>query len=118
MKSNEEREMSKIKRERWGGYQRGDLASCEGLIQLEENLIFLVLHLSQFCVEILFNREQVVNVILGHDNHRETFATSTSGTTDAMDIVFSDSRDIVVDNETDSWNVETTRGNIGGDEYL
>ncbi len=55
-------------------------------------------------------------VLVGDEVDRNTLLTETTGTTNAVDVVLKGGGEIVVDDEGDLLNVDTTSEEVGGDE--
>jgi hypothetical protein len=55
-------------------------------------------------------------VLRGEERVRGTRSAGTSGTTDSVDVILDVVRHVVVDDNFDVLNIQTTSGDIGGDE--
>ena len=73
-------------------------------------------HLLDLSVVELLNVAEVPDVGLGEEVDRYTLAAKTAGATDTVDVVLAVRREIVVDDERDLLDVNTTGEEIGGDE--
>jgi len=65
---------------------------------------------------VLLNLLQHDNIILDDEVDGDTLATETAGTTDAMEVVLLLLGEVIVDDEGDLLDVDTTGEEVGGDE--
>ena len=57
-----------------------------------------------------------LDIVLRHDGDRLSCSSSTRRSSDSMDVVLRVGRDVVVDDDIDEWDVESSRGDIRRDE--
>lgn len=59
---------------------------------------------------------QALTIVFGEESDRTAFRSSATGAADAVDVVVALAREIVVHHVGDVGNVQTTSGDVGGDE--
>lgn len=74
-------------------------------------------HLIDLGVVELLNITQHPDVLGGNEINGNTLATETTTTTNTMDIVLAVGGEIVVDNERDLLDIDTTGQQVGGNEH-
>ena len=86
---------------------------CKTYGRLTSNVHWHLLDLS--AVELL-NLSHHADIISGDEVDSDTLSTETTTATDTMNVILSVRRKIVVDNERDLLNVDTTSEEVGSDE--
>ena len=64
----------------------------------------------------LFDIGHILSLIRRRKRNRVPGTAGSSGTADAMNVIFRILRKIIIDDQLDTFNIYAARGNIGGDE--
>ena len=88
------------------------------MIYVFHSLFLINLSGLQLCFNVLFCCKNKFHIKLGHECKCLTSSTSSCCSPDAVDIVFGASRNIVIENERDLGNVETSGCDISGNKNL
>lgn len=75
-------------------------------------MLFLDLVFGQFLVDQSLDFLENFDIVLGYQGNSFTCLTSTSCSTNSMDIVFGVAWDIKVDDDIDRWDIKSTRSHI------
>ena len=69
------------------------------------------------CFDELFNLRETTLIFRSDERNCTTCCLSTGSTTDTVNVIFGIAGNIVINNETDIFNVDTARENVGSDQY-